>query len=563
MRCVLFAFSFFLVFTLAAFPATIHVPGDQPTIQAGIDAAVPGDTVLVAPGTYVENIDFLGKDIIVISSAGSETTVIDGGQLDSTVKFNSGEVLTTVLEGFTVTNGKSNYGGGIHCESSSPNITNNTISGNSVKYNGAGIFCSKSSSPTITDNTMFGNSADIGYGAGIYCHSSSPTITNNTITGNTATKGGGIYCHSSSPTITNNTISGNLADIGYGGGICLRYSSEPIITNNTITENTADFGGGICCWASSPTIANNIIQDNKAELGPGIFLDASFPAITSNIIRGNGEIDYPITGGGIYVGNDSKPMIANNIIYDNAAYGGGGITVMSSIATITNNTICNNLSQKKGAGIWCSGSSATITNTIVRDNVAAFDPDISVDGTSPTVTYCNVKGGWPGKGNIDKDALFVDQPTGPTHGDYHLRYPSPCKDMGDNTAVNELYDFEGDPRIADGTVDIGADEFYTHLYWTGNAAPGGTVQVKFLGLPKSSVYFWLGSGVLDPPLKSKWGYWYLDFPLLVNMGMGAMPAPGVLILKFALPKDTPVPLTLPMQAGIKTELTNLSLMSIQ
>ncbi len=62
----------------AAAQRTIHVPVDQPTIQAGINAANPGDTVLVSPGTYTENIDFMGKAITVISSAGPGTTVIDG-----------------------------------------------------------------------------------------------------------------------------------------------------------------------------------------------------------------------------------------------------------------------------------------------------------------------------------------------------------------------------------------------------------------------------------------------------------------------------------------------------
>ena len=114
MRYVLFAFSAFLVFSLAAFSATIHVPGDQPTIQAGIDAAVNGDTVLVAPGTYVEYIDFKGKAITVTSELGPDVTVIDGNQAGRVVTFNSGEGLDSVLEGFTITNGYAGYGAGIY-----------------------------------------------------------------------------------------------------------------------------------------------------------------------------------------------------------------------------------------------------------------------------------------------------------------------------------------------------------------------------------------------------------------------------------------------------------------
>jgi len=89
----------------AAFAETIHVPGDYPTIQKAIDAAVNDDTVLVAPGTYVENIDFMGKAITVQSEKGPESTILDGGQQEAVVTFNSGEGYQSILDGFTVTNG--------------------------------------------------------------------------------------------------------------------------------------------------------------------------------------------------------------------------------------------------------------------------------------------------------------------------------------------------------------------------------------------------------------------------------------------------------------------------
>jgi len=67
----------FLVSVGSGFADTIHVPADYATIQGAIDAAVNGDIVLVAPGTYVENLDFLGKAITVQSSDGAEVTVVD------------------------------------------------------------------------------------------------------------------------------------------------------------------------------------------------------------------------------------------------------------------------------------------------------------------------------------------------------------------------------------------------------------------------------------------------------------------------------------------------------
>ncbi|MHC4945340.1 MAG: right-handed parallel beta-helix repeat-containing protein, partial [Planctomycetota bacterium] len=86
--------------------AIIHVPADYPTIQQGIDAAADGDTVVVAPDTYFENINFNGKAITVTTSAGPEITVINGNQVGTVVTFNTGEGPDSIIEGFTIVNGQ-------------------------------------------------------------------------------------------------------------------------------------------------------------------------------------------------------------------------------------------------------------------------------------------------------------------------------------------------------------------------------------------------------------------------------------------------------------------------
>ena len=91
--------------TGSAFGATIHVPADQPTIQAGIDAASAGDIVVVAEGTYTENVTFLGKAITVRADAGAGAVVIDGNQAGSVVTFATAESSESVLDGFTIRNG--------------------------------------------------------------------------------------------------------------------------------------------------------------------------------------------------------------------------------------------------------------------------------------------------------------------------------------------------------------------------------------------------------------------------------------------------------------------------
>ncbi len=300
------------VFLNECFGEVIHVPGDQPTIQAGIDYAVPGDTVLVADGTYTgdgnRDIDFGGKGVVLKSENGPDFTIIDcqGDVYDRHrgFCFHSGEDSTAVVDGFTIQGGSppddgpdgSSVGGGIKCDSSSsPLLINNTISENFTGGYGAGIFCNNNSNPTINNNTISGNSA--GYGGGIFCReNSNPTISNNAISGNlawswTGGRGGGIFCDNSSPTISNNTISGNSAG-SHGGGIYCYGNSSPAISNNTISGNSAWDGGGISCSNSSPTISNSIIAFNSDNTGVIYCSENSSPVLACCDVYGNTSGDW-------------------------------------------------------------------------------------------------------------------------------------------------------------------------------------------------------------------------------------------------------------------------------
>src|SRR5260370_26647556 len=107
-------------------------PGSQPTVQAGINAAKNGDTVLVGPGTYVENINFNGKAITLTSSSGPAVTIIDGNHNGTVVTFNHSETASSVLSGFTIQNGfqSGGFGAGITITSASPTISANVITEN-------------------------------------------------------------------------------------------------------------------------------------------------------------------------------------------------------------------------------------------------------------------------------------------------------------------------------------------------------------------------------------------------------------------------------------------------
>ena len=172
----------FLLFFNYVYATIINVPADQPTIQAGINVAVDGDTVLVQPGTYVENINYNGKLITVASlflttqdTTYISQTVINGSEIGSVVVFENQEDSTAVLTGFTITNGFSEYGGGIHCQNnSSPSLKNITISGNGSPA-GGGVYCQNNSNLKLENVTIIGNASVAG--GGIHCcGGSSPII---------------------------------------------------------------------------------------------------------------------------------------------------------------------------------------------------------------------------------------------------------------------------------------------------------------------------------------------------------------------------------------------------
>ncbi len=255
MKRVYFLALALVVFAYLPVSATIiNIPDDYLTIQQGIDASSNGDTVLVQPGTYVENVNFNGHNIVLGSlflTTGDTTyieqTIIDGGSSGSVVTFESGESSTAIIAGFVVQNGlSSSLGGGISCIYSDPTITNNHIRGNSA----------------------IGSQMTNGTGGCIYCFHSDATISYNTISGNVAVgypiwtwgTGGGIYCYNSSAKIINNLIYDNdaLSEWGFGGGLSL-FSSSPRNNNNVIIANSAlQWGGGIHCYESSPNMVNTV-----------------------------------------------------------------------------------------------------------------------------------------------------------------------------------------------------------------------------------------------------------------------------------------------------------------
>ena len=432
-----------------------------PTIQAAIDAAEDGDTVLVADGTYTgqgnKNISFDGKHITLKSASGPSKCIIDLQGSGRGFEFYSLENWNSVLSGFSIVNG--DCGIYICCESA-PTIINCVIR---IDMNSAIGIDISNANPTISGCTIYGND-EKKYKEGINIGVSSVNITNCEIS-NTET---GIDCYSSTLTITNCNIKNN------SGGIDGSSSTINLI-NSTIIDGESR---GIVCNGCQLNITSSNIYGNNDS---GIDLaSCSSVNITSSNISSNISGSFYKKGGGIYSSNSH--LVVTNCLFNNnvASTEGGAIySVLSEpkmFPVITNCTFVNNKASSSGGGVRTFCGIANITNSIFWNN----SPD-QIDGNG-IVTYSDVQGGYPGTGNINTNPVFVSST------DYHLKSNSPCIDKG--TAIRAPNtDNEGNRRPQGPGYDVGAYEVVSPVAATFSSS-SGVLSIPYVLIDNKHKHSW-------------------------------------------------------------------------
>lgn len=411
----------FFIMTSPVWSAVINVPGDYPTIQEGIDAAVVGDTVEVASGTYSqstgEQFPIVMKEGIVVRAAIKGTLPVvnaSGSNANVLTCTDISKGSGTIIEGLHLT------GGGRH---------------------------------PILDRR----------GGGIGLDNASPLITDCIIEGNEATHGGGIDCTGHADALIINCVIINNSCTSNGGGIHSYDYANPLVYNCTIEHNYAGLCGGgyFAAINSSPFIAHCEIVDNVAEGGGG------------GLHTGNRTETTVVNC--LIAGNEAK---GNN--YD----GGGGLRFLcASDVTIYHCTIANNQAAI-GAGVACMspGAHVTMFGCILWDNGAE---EIADEFGVLTVRYSDIRNGYEGEGNFTEDPLFASGPQGAYYLQQTATgHPedSPCLDAGPLLAEKYCFETSWSTFCFDQLttrLDLIGDEDYVDLGYHYAAEDGSSDTAPF------------------------------------------------------------------------------------
>ncbi len=296
--------------------------GDFPTLQSAINAAAPGDTLLLAPGTYTgadnHNLNLLGKPITIISSdINPESCVIDCTQQARAFNFTGGEGNDTIIAGLTVTGGMMENGGAVRCSSAAPTFIRCHLFNNNAIFNGGALEIIAGSAPDFQKCHFAANAVNIGSGGGLWVLDSAPLFSDCRFLENTVIRGpgGGIWFGNSSLHFTDCTFSGNTIFTGSGGAVACA-SSEAQFTRCIFSRNVCTLAGGALeLTSSNPIFTNCTFNLNSAGKGGALSSKNSKPILTNCTFAGN----IAPQGSAIYSSRFSDVLLIRSIIADGSA----------------------------------------------------------------------------------------------------------------------------------------------------------------------------------------------------------------------------------------------------
>jgi hypothetical protein len=399
-------------------------------IQDAVAVARDGEVVVVGNGVYSRgglavygseaNRVALTNGITLMSLNGPNATTITGEAQTRCVYVGSNAVLSgfMLVYGQTRTAGdlvREQSGGGAWCESSNSIVSDCIVTNNTAWQNGGGVF-----GGTLYRCTLTGNTVQYAGGGAASANLFDCLIVSNNYSSGGYANGAGVY----QGTLSNCTLLANGKIYGTAGGGAYRCT----LFNCRLLTNYSTYGAG---GAQYSELRECTLIGNQGSTGGGTYQCTNY---NCTLLGNSGS------GGGMYAGISYNCLVISNTA---ASHGGGAYQ-----GTLYNCTVVGNTATNGGGGIYASA----LYNCIVYSNAAPTGSN----WMSPSLVYnCCTTPMPSGSGNLTNAPSFVDAAS----GDFRLKCGSPGINAGNNAYVTVATDFNGNPRIADGTVDMGACEF--------------------------------------------------------------------------------------------------------